>query len=82
MSQAGHGPKSGSRHVCLIIAQTGQQGPVLYKGDKCVSDATSPPEGGPVESRSLLALSLPCSIDCPAWMPVGSLKSFLAKHSG
>ena len=34
MSQAGLGPKSGSRHVCLIIALTGQLSPALYKGDK------------------------------------------------
>ena len=44
MSLAGHRPKSGSRHVCLIIAKTGQRGPVLYKVD---NDAAGTPEGGP-----------------------------------
>ena len=69
MSLAGHGPKSESRHICLIIALIGQQGPVLYKGDKGVNDAARPPECGPAEAGSLPASSLPWSIDCLAWMP-------------
>ena len=47
MILAAHGPNSGSRHICLIIASTGQQGPVLCKG---VNDAAHPPEGGPAEA--------------------------------
>ena len=39
MSLAGLRPKSGSWHVYLIIASTGQQGLVLYKGDKGVNVA-------------------------------------------
>ena len=50
-SLAGVGPKSESRHVCLIISKTWLQGPVLYKGDKVVDDAAQPPEGGPAEFR-------------------------------
>ena len=49
MSLAGYRPKHGSRHGCLIIAWTRQQGPGLYKGDKGVNDAAHPPEGGPAE---------------------------------
>ena len=59
MILAEHGPKSGSKHVCLIIAKTGQQGPVLYKGDKGVNDAGRSPEGGPIKARGLSASSLP-----------------------
>ena len=55
MSLAGHGPKSGSRHVCLIIAWTEQQGLVLYKG---VNDAAYPPEGGLAEPGDLSVSSL------------------------
>ena len=67
MSLAGLEPKSGSRHMCLIIAWTGQQVPVLCKGVKGVNDAARLPEGG-----GLLALSLPLvSIPCPAQMPNG-----------
>ena len=51
MRLVGLGPKSGARHVCLVTAQTGQQGPVLYKGDKSVNVAARPPEGGPSEDR-------------------------------
>ena len=50
MSLADHGPKYGSRHVCLIIAQTGQQGPERYEGDKGVCDAAHLPEGGPAKA--------------------------------
>ena len=39
---AGHRPKSRSKHVCLLIAYTGQQGPVLYKGEKGVNVAAGP----------------------------------------
>ena len=59
MSLAGHGPKSGSRHVCLIIAYTGQQGPVLYKGDKGVNVAAPPAEGDSAEAGGRSASSLP-----------------------
>ena len=59
MSQAGHGPKSVSRHVCLIIAWTEQQGPVQYKGDKGVNDAARSPEGGPTEAKGFICLCLP-----------------------
>ena len=59
MSLAGLGPKSGSRYVCLIIAETGQQGLMLYKGDTGVNVAARQPEDGPTEVGSLLASSLP-----------------------
>ena len=59
MSLAGHGPKHGLWHLCLIIAETGQQCPVLYKGDKCVNEAAHPPEGGTAEDMCLSASSLP-----------------------
>ena len=45
MTLASHGLKSGSRHVCLIMALTGQQGPVRYKGVKDVNDAVRTPVG-------------------------------------
>ena len=50
MSLARLGPKSGSRHVRLIVAWTGQQGPVLHKGDNAFHIASCPAEGGPVET--------------------------------
>ena len=59
MSLAGLGPKYGFRHVCLIIAWTGLQNPVLYKGDKGVSDAARLPEGGSAEAGGPSASSLP-----------------------
>ena len=59
MSQGGLGPKSGSRHVSLVIASTGQQGLLLYKGAKGVNDAAHSPEGGPAEAGGLSASSLP-----------------------
>ena len=62
MSLAELGPKSGSRHICLIIAYPGQQGPVQYKGDKCVNVEVPPPEVGS-------ASSLPWSSNRPARMP-------------
>ena len=62
MNLPGHGPKSGSKHVCLIVALTGPWGQVLYKGDKGVNDAVCPPEGGSAEARDLLATSLPDSL--------------------
>ena len=62
MSLAGHGPKSGSRHVCLIITETRQQGPVLYKGD---NGAARPPEGGPAEARELYGLKSAFVGQCP-----------------
>ena len=46
MSLAGHGPKHGSRHRCLIIASTEQQGPVQCKGDKGVNTVARPLENG------------------------------------
>ena len=55
----GHGPKSGSRQGCLIIACTRQQGSVLYKRDKGVNDAVCLPEFGPAEVRDLTVSSLP-----------------------
>ena len=64
MSLAGLGPKTGSRHVCLIITETGQKGPVLYKEDKGVNVAARPTEAG-----DLFASSLPWSINRPARMP-------------
>ena len=66
MSQAGHRPKHGSRHGCLIIAYTGQQDPVQYKSDKGVNDAAHPPEGGLADTSSLLASSLPL-LDNARW---------------
>ena len=59
MSLAGLGPKFVSRHVCLIIAWTGQQGPVLYNGAKDVNDEAHPPESEPAEAGRLMASSLP-----------------------
>ena len=47
MSLAGLWPKSG------------QQGSVLYKGDKGVHDATRPPAGGPAEAGGHMVSSLP-----------------------
>ena len=73
MILAGLGPKSGFRHVCLIIGWTGQQSPVQYKSDKGVNDAARPP-GSLAEARGLLASSLPWSIDRPARMPDSPLK--------
>ena len=44
----------------------------LYKGDKGVSDAAHPPEGGPAETRGLSASNLPLIFDTrPARMPDG-----------
>ena len=63
MSLAGLGHKSGFRHVCLIIAYTGQQGSVLYIGDKYVYDADGPPEGGQPEIGGLSPSSLSWNID-------------------
>ena len=53
MSLAGLGLKSGSKHVCLIIAKTGLQGPVLYQGDKGVNVAARTLEGGSAEAGGL-----------------------------
>ena len=75
MSLAGHGPKHGSRHRCLIIASTEQRGPVLSKGVKVINNAALPPEGGPAEVGGLSASSLPWSIDRLARMPDSPLKS-------
>ena len=58
MSLVGYGPKHWSRHVCLIIAKTGGQGPVLYKSDKGVNDA---PKGGPAEAEGISASSFHCA---------------------
>ena len=66
MSLAGHRPKSGSRHVGLII---------LYKGNKGVNDAARPPKGGPVEAGSLSATSLPWGIDRTTQMQDSPLNS-------
>ena len=49
----------GSKHVYLIIAQTGLQGPVLYKGDKGVTDAACQPESSLAEVGGLTVSSLP-----------------------
>ena len=43
----------------MIIAESGQQAPVLYKCDKGVNEAARSPEGGLDEAGRLLALSLP-----------------------
>ena len=59
MSQTDLGPKSGSRHVCLVIAKTGPQGQVLYKGAKGVNNAAHWPEGSPAETGDLTASRLP-----------------------
>ena len=76
MSLAGLGPKSESKYICLIIAYTGRQDAVLYRGgDKGDNDADCPPEGGPLETEGLSASSLPLNIDRPAWMPGSPLKS-------
>ena len=64
-----------SRHAFLIITQTGQQRPLLYKGDKSVSVAACSPEGGAAGAESLLASSLPWSIDRPARIPDSPLNS-------
>ena len=66
MSQAGYGFKHRSRHGCLLIAKTGQQGPVQYKGDTGVNLAARPPEGGPAEPRDLSTRSLPL-LDNTLW---------------
>ena len=80
MSLAGQGPKSGSKHVCLIIASTGQQGPVLYKGDKDVIDAAHPPESGPAEIGGLSTSSLPVIFDArPAQIPDGPARKWGTK---
>ena len=50
MSLAGHEPKFGSRHICLIIA--GLRGPVQYKGDEGANDAARPPEECSAEAGS------------------------------
>ena len=62
-------------YVCLIIAETGPRDPVLYKGDRGVSDAARPPEGGLAEAVDLSASSLPGSIDRPARTPDRPLNS-------
>ena len=46
---------------------------MLYKGDKGISDAARPPEGGPAEAEGLS--SLPWNIDCSERMPDSPLKS-------
>ena len=61
MSLADFEPKSGSRHVCQLIALTGQQGPVLYKGDNV---AAGPPESGPAETGGLSVSNLPLVHPC------------------
>ena len=72
MCLAGLGPKSGSRYICLIIAWTGQKGPVQYKGVKDVNDAARPLEGGPANVGGFSASSLPLvSIPRPARMTGG-----------
>ena len=53
MSLAGHGPKSGSSHISLIMAWTGQQGLVQYKEDKAFNVVFRQPEGGPAEAGDL-----------------------------
>ena len=76
MSLAGLGIKSGPRNVCLLIASTGQQGQVLYKGDKGVNVAARPLEGGLAEAGGLSASNLPLiSIPHPARMPDDSAKA-------
>ena len=42
----------------MIIAKTGQQGSVLYRGDKDVNDAALSPEGGPADGLSTSSLLL------------------------
>ena len=60
MSLADLGPKSEPSQVCLIIASTGEQGSVLYKGDKGVNDAVHPaPRRWSRWSGGLTASSLP-----------------------
>ena len=71
MSLDGLGLKSGSRNLCLIIAWTGQQGPVLYKGDKGVNVAARPLEGSPAKALSLQLISIPH----PTRIPVGPAKA-------
>ena len=51
-------------------------GPVLYKGDKGISNATRPIKGGGLaEAVALSSSSLPWSIDRLVWMPDSPLKS-------
>ena len=59
MSLSGHGPKHGSRHGCLIIAKTGQRGPLLYMlVNGCCTSTQSKAEG---QARSYLSLPPPDS---------------------
>ena len=78
MSLAGHGPKSRSSQVCLIISKTGQQGPVLYKVDKGVSNVARLSEGGQTESGAFLASSLP-GMDCLSILQLTHPKVVLPK---
>ena len=38
----------------IIVGIRGQQGPVLYNGEKGINNAADPPESGPAEPGSLL----------------------------
>ena len=71
MSLAGHGPKSGSRHVYLIMIKTGQQG---------VNDAARPPEGGPTEAGGFQPQVCHGAIDRLVRMPDSQLKSLCTKQ--
>ena len=54
---------------CLVIASTGQHGPVLYKGDKGFNDPVRPSDGGLAETESLSASNLPLLDNAPTRMP-------------
>ena len=62
----GHGLKHVSSHGWPVIAQTGPQSPVLYKGD---NNAARLPESGPAESGGLSISSLPLLFDGPTKKP-------------
>ena len=59
-----------NNNTWIYLFKTGQQGPVLYQGDKGVNVAACSPEGGPPEAGDLSASNLPLiSIPHPARMP-------------
>ena len=80
MSLAGHGPKSGSRNICLIRANWTATSSAMQGWQKC-QWCSSPPEGGLVEAGGVSASSLPLSVDRPEQMLDNPLKSLCAKPS-
>ena len=55
---------------------------MLYKSDKGVYNAASPPEGRPADAGSLLASSLPLNIDRPARMSDSPIFVSASHHTG